>query len=248
MSENDIHTLTITVNTSSKCGVVPPQARYHLLRVCEREQSCMCPRLCTKHELLRVWNPLWSSYCHWTLRQKISSRNYLPLNTLKHIKHGCLRCSSMMPFIAGLRNERPAVQRDNATSGAIITQVCGWDEGSKKASATGVPLRRRLPCCQKKKERTKHWAYITGDKVRIKNKRILEHTTSFTQETTSWICGRPCVFQLDGEALRLKRSEETADKAVKEHVSGRIHTSLQGWKGKRAVGRYQNGKAASAYW
>lgn len=151
MSENDIHTLTITVNTSSKCGVVPPQARYHLLRVCEREQPCMCPRLCTKHELLRVWNPLWSSYCHWTLRQKISSRNYLPLNTLKHIKHGCLRCSSMMPFIAGLRNERPAVQRDNATSGAIITQVCGWDEGSKKASATGVPLRRRLPCCQKKK-------------------------------------------------------------------------------------------------
>lgn len=103
------------------------------------------------------------------------------------------------------------------------------------------------PAAKKKKERTKHWAYITGDKVRIKNKRILEHTTSFTQETTSWICGRPCVFQLDGEALRLKRSEETADKAVKEHVSGRIHTSLQGWKGKRAVGRYQNGKAASAY-
>lgn len=47
------------------------------------------------------------------------------------------------------------------------------------------------------------------------------------------------MFQLDGEALRLKRPEETADKAVKERVSGWIHTSLQGWKGKQAVGRYQ---------
>ncbi len=42
-----------------------------------------------------------------------------------------------------------------------------------------------------------HWVYIMEDKVRIKNKRILEHTTSFTQETTSWICGRPSVFQFE---------------------------------------------------
>lgn len=80
-------------------------------------------------------------------------QKWSPLNTRKHIKHGCLHCSSMTPFITGPRNERPAVQRDNATSGAIITQVCGWDVGSKKASATGVPLRRRLPRCQKKKKR-----------------------------------------------------------------------------------------------
>lgn len=46
------------------------------------------------------------------------------------------------------------------------------------------------------------------------------------------------MFQLGGEAPRLKRPEETADKAVKERVSGRIQTSLQGWKGKQAVGRY----------
>lgn len=153
VSENDIHLLTIAVNTSTKCGAAPPQAHYRLLRLCGREQPCMRPRLCTKQELLRVWNLLWSSHCHWTLRQKISSRNDLPLNTRKHIKHGCLRCSSMTPFITGPRNERPAVQRDNATSRAIITQVCGWDVGSKKASATGVPLRRRLPRCQKKKKR-----------------------------------------------------------------------------------------------
>lgn len=47
------------------------------------------------------------------------------------------------------------------------------------------------------------------------------------------------MFQLDGEALRLNRSEETTNKAVKERISGRIHTSLQRWKGKRAVGKYQ---------
>lgn len=94
--------------------------------------------------------------------------------------------------------------------------------------------------CPAAKNREKNTrAYIAEDKVRIKNKRILEHTTSFTQETTSWICGRPRVFQLECEALRLKRSEETADKAVKERVSGRIRTSLQGWKGKRAVETYQ---------
>lgn len=48
------------------------------------------------------------------------------------------------------------------------------------------------------------------------------------------------MFQLECEPLRLKRSEETADKAVKERVPGRIHTSLQGWKGKWAVEMYQN--------
>lgn len=55
----------------------------------------------------------------------------------------------MSAFMAGLRNERLAVQGDNATSRAIITQVCGWDEGSKTASASGMPLPRCWPGCQK---------------------------------------------------------------------------------------------------
>lgn len=56
-----------------------------------------------------------------------------------------------------------------------------------------------------KKREEKHRVYIDMDKVRIKNKRILEHTTSFTQETTSWICGRPSVFQLECEDAQTKK-------------------------------------------
>lgn len=127
------------------------QDHYHLLRVLQKWATTHAPMPVDQTRVLRVRNPLRSSHRRWTMRQKISSRNDLPLNTHKHIKHGCLRCSSMTPFIAGPHNERPAVQGDNATSGAIITQVCGWDEGSKKACASALPP---APLPKKKKKKT----------------------------------------------------------------------------------------------
>lgn len=54
-------------------------------------------------------------------------------------------------------------------------------------------------------------------------------------------------FSSTAKALRLKRPEETADKEVKEHVSGRIHTSLQGRKGNRAVGSYQKRRGSQCF-
>lgn len=123
-------------------------------------------------------------------------------------------------FVEGVRNERLRAQRDNATRKAIITQVSGWDEGSKAASATGMtPLRCRPPLPKKKN----HRVYIGGDEVRIKNKGILQHTTSFTQETTSWICDRPFCISIwmlsQRETLRVKRSEEAQTKRI--HKSSR---------------------------
>ena len=48
--------------------------------------------------------------------------------------------------------------------------------------------------------------------MRIKNKQMLELTTSFTQETTSWICGRPSASHFEcsvkREMLGVKRSKE----------------------------------------
>lgn len=85
-----------------------------------------------------------------------------PLNTYKHIKHGCLHWPSMTAFMGGVGNERPAVERDKATSKAIITQVCGLDEGSKTASATGMPLLCCRPCCQKRKREKKITGFISG--------------------------------------------------------------------------------------
>lgn len=114
--------------------------------MCTLQTGC----LFTKHKLLRVWNPPLElpSLLNFA-RQKHQLQKWSPLNTYKHIKHGCLHCPSMTAFMARVRNERLGVQRDNATSRAIITQVCGWDEGSKTTSATGMPLLRCRPRCQK---------------------------------------------------------------------------------------------------
>lgn len=83
--------------------------------------------------------------------------------------------------------------------------------------------------------------------MRIKNKRILEHTTSFTQETTSWVCGRPGVFQLEWEPLRLKRSEETADKESKNAFQAGSTQACRGGKANGLLKWIKPGAAASAY-
>lgn len=67
--------------------------------------------LFTKHKLLRVWKqspppPQRHRSCLTLARQKHQFHRWSPLNTYKHIKHGCLRCPSMTAFMAGLRNER----------------------------------------------------------------------------------------------------------------------------------------------
>lgn len=102
--------------------------------------------LFTKHELLRVWKTPGAPATAQLCKTKHQLQKWSPLNAYKHIKQGCIHCPSMTAFMGGVRNERLRVQRDNATSRAIITQVCGWDEASKAASATGMtPL-----CCQQK--------------------------------------------------------------------------------------------------
>lgn len=113
--------------------------------ICTLQTGC----LFTKQKLLRVWKPPGAPITAQLCKTKHQLQKWSPLNAYKHIKHGCFHCPSMTAFIGGVRNERLGVQRDNATSRAIITQVCGWDEGSKAASATGMPLLCCRPCCQK---------------------------------------------------------------------------------------------------
>lgn len=197
-------------NASPKSGAAPLQARDHLLRVCGRASA----RLCTKHELLRVWNPLWSSHHRCTWRQKISSRNDLPLNTRRHLKHGRLRA-----LVNDAIHSRYRVMKDLQYRGITLQAepsslrcVVEMKDQRKPLPPACLCATAACPAAKKKKntesERKKkeHRAYIARDKVRIKNKRILEHITSFTQETTSWICGRPHVFQLDGEGAQTEEA------------------------------------------
>lgn len=88
-----------------------------------------------------------------------------------------------------------------------------------------------LCCAAGPAAKKNHWVYIREDKARIKNKRILERTTSFTQETTSWICGRPSVFHFECSVRRrcsewkgLRRRRQSA---AKEHISARSQKSRQ---------------------
>lgn len=161
-------------------------------------------------------------HCLTLARQKHQFHRWSPLNTYKHIKHRCLRCPSMTAFMAVLRNERRRALRvagveawalcayggggwcwdggegDHATRRAIITQVCAWVGGSKPVAATAAvpPLRHPGPPLAKTTKSLGFcigWGGLRGRmKWRLRIKRILERTTSFTQETTSWVCGRPC--------------------------------------------------------
>lgn len=181
------------------------------------------------------------------MRQNISSRSDLPLNTHKHVKHGCLRCPSMTAFIAGPRNERAAVQRDNATSGAIITQVCGWDEGSKKASATGVPLRRRRSRCQKK--RGKNTGFISA---RIKcGLRINEFLNTqhhlHKKQQAGYVGGLVCSSSNVSRSgwKGLKRPQTKQSKNAFQAGSTR---ACRGGKANGLLKCIKTGAAASAYW
>lgn len=120
-------------------------SKYILCILCTLQARC----LFTKHKLLRAWKPTGAPITAQLCKTKHQLQKWSPLNAYKHIKHGCLHCPSMTAFMGGVHNERLGVQRDNATSRAIITQVCGWDEGSKAACATGMPLLCCRPCCQK---------------------------------------------------------------------------------------------------
>lgn len=141
-------------------------------------------------------------------KTKHQLQKWSPLNAYKHIKHGCLHCPSMTAFMGGVRNERLGVQKDNATSRAIITQVCGWDEGSKAASVTGMPLLCCRPCCQK------ITGFISG---RIKwGLRINEFLNTqhhlHKKQQAGYVGGLFCisVWTLSQrETLGVKRSEET---------------------------------------
>lgn len=109
------------------------------------------------------------------------------------------------------------------------------------------------PRCQKKN----HRVYIREDKVRIKNKRILEHTTSFTQETTSWICGRPCALQCEC-SVAARRSEW--EKGLKRRGQKQSKSTFQvgfinkkkksprGCKGERCCRDVSPGAGAAVYW
>lgn len=181
--------------------------------------------MCTKHK-----PPL--ELC----KTKHQLQKWSPLNTYKHIKHGRLHCLSMTAFIAGARNERPAVQRDNATSRAIITQVCGWDEGSKTATATGMPLRCCLPHCQQKKKITGFISRRIKCGLRINGFLNTQHHLHKKQQ--AGYVGGLVYFSLNVQSEWDAWSEQVwkeADKAVKEHISSWIHKSLQGCNGKQAV-------------
>ena len=167
-------------------------------------------------------------------KTKHQLQKWSPLNAYKHIKHGCLHCPSMTAFTGGVGNERLGVQRDNATSRAIITQVCGWDEGSKAASATGMPLLCCRPCCQK------ITGFISG---RIKwGLRINEFLNTqhhlHKKQQAGYVGGLFCISAWvlsQRETLGVKRSEET--KQSKSTFQTGIHKSLQRCDGTDKVWR-----------